>query len=558
MHKKLGKLFTAQLYSVDEIISALTVQHGGREIAAEKLKVECLLTDDENDLKIYLTKSCINRQIFPSELADQLSQLYCISERALAQDALSQHPDYVREKLTNLGYTEDMEYRLPEEERDVREGRRISAEVNDRTSSMHPEVIRRDDQRQAKASAGWTAKERMTASTPIIKKQQGSRSVSGQAQNVSLSSPGSTSWETQPEEQTGSTTQSSLGPVRYAVPRSSLENTAISASDQALVPPNKVEEVVFERDGDVRGEDEKNEHMREPANRQDEPTKLKGSSTEISKDFMMPRLESNQDNQQQILSAKSIEETILLQIQDRPPNIPRDLRFSGGMNEDQMSSLYHQVIDVVVEKYRPDIPMRKGNRQQVEVTAKPRPAEKPPLATGQALLQNILQDPQPKVPQLSGYRPQEKLALPRRHINESDLSREPQPLRETHEIDFSRRQSGRAPVAASPGGKALVIGIPDFPRDSLRDFLQNRVKHKVRKELAEIIFLPADKGGLGASDFDIYSSSIKTHAGRVHINEVTKTKKVFVALPNLLHQEETFLSEFLVSCEPTTTVKVII
>jgi hypothetical protein len=44
---KIEKLFTAHLYSVEEIFSTLTAEYDGRTITTEKLKVECLLTDDE-------------------------------------------------------------------------------------------------------------------------------------------------------------------------------------------------------------------------------------------------------------------------------------------------------------------------------------------------------------------------------------------------------------------------------------------------------------------------------------------------------------------------------
>lgn len=556
MHERIAKLFMAQLYSVDAIFSALTVEHGGRTITAEKLKGECLLTDDEDGLKIYLTKSCIDRQIFPSELADELSRLYSISERALAQDALTQNPDYVGEKLTNIGYIEDMEYQPPQKERDVGGGRPIPAEAKGTTSAIHPETIRAGDQHRAKVLPGWTAKERTASGTPVTtKRHEGSRSVSGQPKNVSLSSSKSTPRDTQPEEQTGSMAESSLGPAGDAVPRSSLENTAVSTSGQILEPSNEIEEDVFEGDGNVHGEDEINEDMGELANGQDEPVELKGSNTEISEESMMPRPESNQDNQQQASRARSVEEIILLQIQDRQPETSRDLWFSGGMNEDQIFSLYRQYVDVVEEKYMPDIPLRE-KRQQVEVPAKPQPAEKLPLAAGQARWPNLLEDPQPKTPQLSGYGLREKLALPRRPLSNSDPSRKRQPLRETREIDRSHGPSRRAHVAASPVSKPLVLKIRGFPKNSLLDLLQNRVKHKVQRAPAEIIFLSGDGGSSGAGNDINIDRSIRTHPGRVHIDEVTGAKTVFVALPNRLQQEETFLGEFVVSCEPAVTLKV--
>lgn len=479
MNKKIAKLFTAQLYSVDAIFSTLTTRHGGRTFTAEKLKGECLLTDDEDALKIYLTKSCIDRQIFPSELADQLSQIYSISERALAQDALTQNPDYVREKLENIGYTENMEYQPPQKERDVGGGRPIPVDANGTTTAMHPEAICVGDQHLAKVSSGWTAKERITSGMQAMtKRHEGSRPVSGQPQNVSLSGPKNTQRKTQPEEQAGCVTISSLELAGDVVPQSRPENAAVSTSGQVLEPSNKIEENMLERDGDVHYEDETNEDIGEPANVQDESIELKGSNTEITEDSIMPSPELNQHNQQQASRAKSTGEIILLQIRDRQPEASRDLWFSGGMNEDQICSLYGQYVDIVEEKFMPDIPMRKGKRQQAEVGAKPQSEEKLPLAAGEACRSNLLEDPQPKTPQPSGHRQQEKLALPRRQFSKSDASRKQQPVSETHEICRPHGLGQRAHVVASPVSKPSVIEIPGFPKDSLRDFLQNRVKHK--------------------------------------------------------------------------------
>ncbi|KAF2797827.1 hypothetical protein K505DRAFT_405517 [Melanomma pulvis-pyrius CBS 109.77] len=223
----------------------------------------------------------------------------------------------------------------------------------------------------------------------------------------------------------------------------------------------------------------------------------------------------------------------------RYPKTSRDVRFSGGMNEDQIFSLRRQLVDVVEEKYMPDIPMRE-KRQEDEMPAGPRSAKKLPLAAGQARWPHLLEDPQPKPPKLSGYGLQEKLVLPRRQLSRSDLSRKRQPLRETREIDRSHGLDRRVHVAASPVSKTAVIKIPGFPKDSFRDFRQNRVKYKVQKNIAEIIFLSGD-----GSDIDI-DRSIRTLPGRVYIDEAKKVT-VFMELPTPLQREETCLGEFLIA-----------
>lgn len=70
--------------------------------------------------------------------------------------------------------------------------------------------------------------------------------------------------------------------------------------------------------------------------------------------------------------------------------------------------------------------------------------------------------------------------------------------------------------------------------------------------------MPIDGDSSGAHSHVNIDRSIRTHPGRVHIDEVTGVKTVFVALPNRLQQEETFLGEFLVSCELAKTLKVFV
>ncbi|PYH99740.1 hypothetical protein BO71DRAFT_424808 [Aspergillus ellipticus CBS 707.79] len=102
--KKMEILFTAKLYSVHDIFWALIVHHGGKTFTRGKGVAECLLEeDDEKGMEILISQNCIKYDMFPSELADRLSLLYKISERALAQDALTQVLAYVKEKLNNSG-----------------------------------------------------------------------------------------------------------------------------------------------------------------------------------------------------------------------------------------------------------------------------------------------------------------------------------------------------------------------------------------------------------------------------------------------------------------------
>ncbi|PYI08431.1 hypothetical protein BO78DRAFT_76396 [Aspergillus sclerotiicarbonarius CBS 121057] len=504
MRDRMERLYTAQLYSVDEIFWALTVRYGDQVITRGKGIAECLLTDDEEGLKIKVSRNCIKYDMFPSELADGLCRLYKISERALAQDALTRVLAYVEEKFNNSGYTADMEHQLPAGLPGRWSGERVPTRANVRTSSKPSRGIRGGD-RDQEASLGPKGRDRTTSSKlPAVDKHATARAI---LQEESIPSP-------------------SAGAEAYAVLQNIHPNAAISTPDQTPQAS----------------------HLSEGGSRVHE----EASDPEIKADMeaieahRMSVPKSGQVNQQQTSQPESLGDLLLSLNQDLGSDDLKVRRFHGGMDEHDIALMYHADIDVEEVVQHLDIPIRKQQTGHAELIANTRLGQTPTPPVRQSSDSNPREGERPNAPHSHDHTPQ-KLAPSQGQVNEVDLASRRTLHHQMRGVDNSHSYGQLFPPVFRVSTGPVVLQVPGFPQGALLDFLHNRVRRKAPVESAQIIFLTSDADSPGTHDGVIIDPGTKTLPGRVHLDGKKGPRTVFVTSPDSSHQEATCSGELVVS-----------
>ncbi|RFU27993.1 hypothetical protein B7463_g8347, partial [Scytalidium lignicola] len=161
--------------------------------------------------------------------------------------------------------------------------------------------------------------------------------------------------------------------------------------------------------------------------------------------------------------------------------------YQGGLDENAILSLYHKVVDIKQESHEPII--------------------------------------------VGGLKEETAQGS---NSSEDSKQRDPQKPR-------SQRQSKRSQDAP-------YILDPGLPHRSLRHFMRNMVNHITKKESATVIYLSNMSNSTdGAGNEFNFNKSIKTHPGRVHVDEKNKAITVFVTLPDPIQAEETYSGELFVA-----------
>ncbi|GLA44212.1 hypothetical protein AnigIFM63309_002797 [Aspergillus niger] len=550
IRKKVERLFTAQLFSVNEIFWALTVRHGDQVITRGKGIAECLLADNEEEpLKIWVSKNCIKYDMFPSELADILCQLYKISERALAQDTLTQPPGYVAEKLTNSGYTADMEHELPPTLRDGwgkgKPWARINVQMASEPGESSHKPVRPPVELPAQPiSTSVTSHRKLPVSKTHDRQQHYEENqktmllLSAQPTTEADNREGLVGLRTEPSSGDGtSSATENIPELTTETPAPQAKNSHARDDDDDDDDDDKARKATA--DELIDGSD----MLREA--KPSVPTEMDRSENSGSQDHPMPKTHTRQSDQKQTSKSVADRTWLVYLKQELPPEV-ETITIEGGISTDDIASVYRQVIYVAQEIY--DLNISKPERKEsYGVSKRPPLVEELSLPIRQTDYSPPREGVQLSLPHADKNVPSQAI-LKQRTGNEVMFHAEQKQGNQTAQLLKPRANGQMSSPAVSRDHKgATVIQIPGFPQHLLRDFLHNRVRRKDPVAPARIVFLTGDEDRLDSHDGLCIGHRIKTHPGRVHIDEGTGVKTVFMAVPDPIRQEEMFSGELVVS-----------
>ena len=547
IRKKVERLFTAQLFSVNEIFWALTVRHADQVITRGKGIAECLLADNEEEpLKIWVSKNCIKYDMFPSELADILCQLYKISERALAQDTLTQPPGYVAEKLTNSGYTADMEHELPPTLRDgwgkEKPWARINVQMASEAGESSHKPVRPPVELPAQPiSTSVTSNRKLPVSKTHDRQQHNEEN---QKTMLLLSAQPTTEADNR-EGLVGHRTEPSSGDGTSSAAENIPELTTETPAPQA-----KNSHARYDDDDDDKARKATADELIDGSDMLREakpsvPTEMDRSENSGSQDHSMPKTHTRQSDQKQTSKSVADRTWLVYLKQELPPEV-ETITIEGGISTDDIASVYRQVIYVAQEIYDLNIP-KPERKESYGVSKRPPLVEELSIPIRQTDYSPPREGVQLSLPHADKNVPSQAI-LKQRRRNEVLFHAEQKQGNQTPQLLKPRANGQMSSPAVSRDRKgATVIQIPGFPQHLLRDFLHNRVRRKDPVAPARIVFLTGDEDRLDSHDGLCIGHRIKTHPGRVHIDEGTGVKTVFMAVPDPIRQEEMFSGELVVS-----------
>ncbi|KAI3045489.1 hypothetical protein CBS76997_4576 [Aspergillus niger] len=476
IRKKVERLFTAQLFSVNEIFWALTVRHADQVITRGKGIAECLLADNEEEpLKIWVSKNCIKYDMFPSELADILCQLYKISERALAQDTLTQPPGYVAEKLTNSGYTADMEHELPPTLRDgwgkEKPWARINVQMASEAGESSHKPVRPPVELPAQPiSTSVTSNRKL----PVSKTHDRQKHNEENQKTMLLLSAQPTTEADNREGLVGHRTEPSSGDGTSSATENIPELTTETPAPQA-----KNSHARYDDDDDDDDKARKatadelidgSDMLREA--KPSVPTEMDRSENSGSQDHSMPKTHTRQSDQKQTSKSVADRTWLVYLKQELPPEV-ETITIEGGISTDDIASVYRQVIYVAQEIYDLNIP-KPERKESYGVSKRPPLVEELSIPIRQTDYSPPREGVQLSLPHADKNVPSQAI-LKQRRRNEVLFHAEQKQGNQTPQLLKPRANGQMSSPAVSRDRKgATVIQIPGFPQHLLRDFLHNR------------------------------------------------------------------------------------
>ncbi|OJJ70249.1 hypothetical protein ASPBRDRAFT_652851 [Aspergillus brasiliensis CBS 101740] len=544
IRKKVERLFTAELFSVKEIFWALTVRHNDQVITRGKGIAECLLRDNEEEpLKIWVSQNCIKYEMFPSELADNLCQLYKISERSLAQDTLTQPPGYVAEKLTNSGYTVDMEHEIPRTCRDGWGKRKDLAQRNIQSTSGTEESSRNHVRHPIELPPPQTGTPLSTPGRPLALTTRDRPPYAAQNEkNMPLSGPHLTTEADNREGLAGLEAEPSSG------------NGTTSATEDLQETAKETPGLEGE-DFSIRGHDDEEfekaiagetidglDILRE--HNSSVPPQLNGSKDSGYQEQPKPTTHTSELKEEQ--APKPVpDRTLLVFLKEELPPNRGPIKLQGGISAAESALVCYQVIDTAEKTF--DLTILKPERRDSGALTGSALVEKVPLRIRQKDHPHNAEGVQLSLGHGDGNTPSQGRMKQHQQIGLGFQTQQKRGDRPHQPLE--RRTNGRvpSPTVSRDRKRPTVVYIPGLPQDLLRDYLHNRVRRKDPIAPARIVFLTGDLESLDNHDGLCIDHRIKTNPGRVHIDEETGVKTVFMTVPDPLRQEEEFSGELVIS-----------
>ncbi|CAK46256.1 hypothetical protein M747DRAFT_317364 [Aspergillus niger ATCC 13496] len=260
---------------------------------------------------------------------------------------------------------------------------------------------------------------------------------------------------------------------------------------------------------------------------------------------LIQRMKILQSDQKQTSKSVADRTWLVYLKQELPPEV-ETITIEGGISTDDIASVYRQVIYVAQEIYDLNIP-KPERKESYGVSKRPPLVEELSIPIRQTDYSPPREGVQLSLPHADKNVPSQAI-LKQRRRNEVLFHAEQKQGNQTPQLLKPRANGQMSSPAVSRDRKgATVIQIPGFPQHLLRDFLHNRVRRKDPVAPARIVFLTGDEDRLDSHDGLCIGHRIKTHPGRVHIDEGTGVKTVFMAVPDPIRQEEMFSGELVVS-----------